>query len=94
MNRQYFGPPYDVLLEATIHTTKTARKDRSKSSTSIATDRGSNNKSIKQEVIKEQPNKSNVVKPSSSSLSSLKHWQGMIRTTFTLKLKAKTAVPS
>jgi len=79
---------YDVLLEATIHTTTTARKDRSKSSTSIATDRGSNNKSIKQEVIKEQPNKSDVGKTpnelssssSSPSLSSLKHWQGMIRT--------------
>ena len=89
MNRQYFGPPYDVLWEATIHTTTTAREDRSKSSTSIATDRGSNNKSIKQEVIKEQPNKSDVGKTPnellsssspSPSLSSLKHWQGMIRT--------------
>jgi hypothetical protein len=62
MNRQYFGPPYDVLWEATIHTTTTAREDRSKSSTSIATDRGSNNKSIKQEVIKEQPNKAMLEK--------------------------------
>ena len=89
MNRQYFGPPYDVLLEATIHTTTTARKDRSKSGTGIATDRGTNNQSIKQELIKEQPNKSHVGKtpnelssPSSSSpsLPSLRHWQGMIRT--------------
>ena len=74
MNRQYFGPPYDVLLEAITNTTRASvnEKESNISSRKIVTD--------KEESVQNQNKKKKVdseSKPSSSTMN--QRWQGVVR---------------
>lgn len=74
MNRQYFGPPYDVLLEAITNTTSASvnEKESYSSSRKIVTDKEESvqNKNKKKEVDSQS-------KPSSSTM--IPRWQGVVR---------------